>query len=79
MTLGEVADYLERCAAHSVDEYDHVVLEVLAPVLLSTPGLIARAVLAAIDAGHGDEIGESLAEHAAEAARLDREASDDKR
>lgn len=71
MTLAEVAAYLERAARDGVDEYDHVVLEVLAPVLLSTPGLIARAVAAAIETGHGDEIAEALAEHAAETAQIE--------
>jgi hypothetical protein len=73
VTLGEVAAYLERCAAESVEEYEHVVHEVLAPVLLSTPGLIARAIYTAIETGHGDEIAAAITKHAAELERIDRE------
>ena len=78
MTLSEVAAYLERTAAESLDEYEHLVHDVLAPVLLSTPGLIARAASAAIAAEHGDAIAAALAEHAAEVARIDRAAADDR-
>jgi hypothetical protein len=77
MTFGQVAAYLEHAAAESVDEYDHLVLEILAPVLLSQPGLIARAVVVAIETGHGDELAAALAEYTAERARIDKEASND--
>jgi len=74
VTLAEVAAALERAAREGTDEYDHLVLEVLAPVLLSSPGLIAGAVSAAIAAGHGGEIAAALAEHATEVERIEREA-----
>ena len=68
---------LKISRAEGEEEYEHLVFEVLSPVLLSTSAAVRRAAIATILDGDGHRVREALASFAAQRARIDREAAVD--